>query len=456
MKLKIIWISIFSLITVNAYTQPVTIGGNDANVIIDKVIAQIGDNIILFSEIETQKVQARSQAIEVDEQTQCYMLEEMLFQNLLLNQAKLDSIEIGDPQVNAEMENRLRTIEAQIGSKEALEQFYGKSYLQIKNEFREVIRDRMMSQEMERTITSGVQVSPRDVKKFFNSIPQDSLPYVNAKIGIQQIVVFPEVTQEDKNKTINEMNEWRTSILKGDRSFESLAKIYSEDPGSAQQGGEISGTKGMMVKPFESALFSLKEGEISDVFETEYGFHFLQLLERKGDDYKVRHILRIPEVNRASIIKASNIIEECYDKLQTNEITWAQAVTLYSEDEDTKQNRGNLSNPYTGEQLWDMENLNQIDPQIFIITDNLKVGEFSEPSLFADPRQRKQGVRIIKLSERTKPHVANLKDDYNFIKQAAENDKKTEIITNWVNNKIPNVFIKIDKDYTGCSYRYNW
>ena len=456
MKLTIIWISLFTLIASNVYAQPISIGGDDSNAVIDKVIGQIGDNIVLLSDIESQKVQAQSQGIEVDYQTQCYMLEEMLYQNLLLNQAKLDSIIIEDPQVNAEMENRLRTIEAQIGSKEALEEFYGKSYLQIKNEFREVIRDRLMSQEMERTITAGVQVSPRDVQQFFKKIPVDSLPYINAKLAIQQIVVYPELLQEDKNNTINEMNEWRTAILKGDRSFSSVAKIYSEDPGSAQIGGEINGTKGMMVKPFESALFSLKEGEISDIFETEYGFHFLQLLDRKGDDYKVRHILRIPEVSRASVVKASDIIEECYSRLKKGEISWDDAVLLYSEDDDTKQNRGNLTNPYSGEQLWDMENLNQIDPQIFILTDNLEIGDFSEPSLFSDPRQRKQGVRIIRLADRTKPHVANLEDDYNFIKQAAENDKKAEIITNWVNNKIPNAYIKIDEDYSRCTYRYNW
>lgn len=431
-------------------------GGSSDGEVIDRIIAQVGDNIILLSDIEAQKMQAKNENITVDAKTECYMLEELLYQNLLLEQAKLDSIMISDGQVNAEMENRLRTIESQIGSREKLEAFYGKTYTQIKEEFREVIRDRMMSQEMERQITQEVTVTPRDVERFFEGIPKDSIPYVNEKIAIQQIVIYPKINQESKNKVIEQLREWRKDILNGDRSFAAVATVHSEDQGSAKDGGKIEATRGMMVKPFEAAAFSLEVGEISDVVETQYGYHIIQLLDRKGDDYTIRHILKTPEVGRQELMDAAALMDECHARLKKKEITWAKAVQEYSEDEDTRQNNGNLSNPYTGDQYWDVQNINQIDPQIFGIVNSLKDGQISEPSLYTDQRNRKQGVRLVRIQDRTKPHVANLKDDYNFIKKAAENEKKEEVIAKWVNEKVSKVYIKIDDNHKDCSFRYSW
>ena len=431
-------------------------GGSSEGDVIDRIIAQVGDNIILLSDIEAQKIQAKNENIEVDDQTECYMLEELLYQNILLNQAKLDSIIISDGQVNAEMENRLRTIENQIGSREKLEAFYGKTYTQIKEEFREIIRDRMMSQEMERQITQDITVTPRDVERFFKNIPEDSIPYVNEKIAIQQIVIYPKINQASKNKVIEKLREWRKDILNGERNFAAVATVHSEDQGSARDGGKIEATRGMMVKPFEAAAFSLEVGEISDVVETQYGYHIIQLIDRKGDDYTIRHILKTPEVGRQELMDAAALMDECVARLKKNEITWEEAVQQYSEDEDTRQNNGNLSNPYTGDQYWVVQNINQIDPQIFGIVNSLKDGEISEPSLYTDQRSRKQGVRLVRIQDRTKPHVANLKDDYNFIKQAAENERKEKVIANWVNEKVHKTYIKIDDNHSDCSFRYDW
>lgn len=444
------WISI-SLVSVTANAQLAPSGD-----IVDKIVAQVGDNIVLHSDVETQLAQARAQQAPITQGTRCYILEEMLYQNLLLNQAKLDSVNIPDAQVNGEMEQRLRTIEAQIGSKEKLEAFYGKTYTQIKEEFRPIIRDRLMAQEMERQITSDISVTPRDVQKFYNSIPKDSLPFVNSKIAIQQIAIYPKVTEEDRADIVKQLNGYRKSIINGDRQFSTMARLYSEDPGSSKEGGKIVASRGMMVKPFEAAAFSLEIGGISEVFESEYGFHFLQLLERKGDDYVCRHILMSPKISDKSYSEASLIIEECYNRLEKKEITWEQAVKLYSEDEETKQNKGNLSNPYTGEQFWDVAQLNEIDPQIFALTDGMEVGDFSAPGFFESSRSRKQGLRILRLKDRTEPHVANMKEDYTFIKSAAENDMKSKVITDWVNAKLKLAYIKIDDNYKNCEYRYNW
>jgi peptidyl-prolyl cis-trans isomerase SurA len=457
LNLNILLIVITSLITSHYATSQIIgtdVGGESKTV--DRILAQIGNNIILLSDIENQRIQAMSQSMEVDKNSECFMLEEMLYQNLLVNQAKLDSIEISDGQVNAEMENRLRTIENQIGGKQKLEEFYGKTYTQIKDEFREIIRDRLLAQEMERQITTDILVTPRDVKRFYDDIPKDSLPYINEHIAIQQILIYPQITQEDKTKTIEQLRTWREDVISGSRSFEALATVHSKDLGSARQGGKISASRGMMVRPFEAAAFALEVGEISDVVETQYGYHIIQLIERKGDDYTVRHILTTPEVSRKSLMDAAALMDECYDRLKKGDISWEDAVKAYSEDEETKQNKGNIANPYTGEQYWDVQYINEIDPQIFGLTNSLKVGEFSQPALYEDVRNRKEGVRIVRLADRTAPHTANLTDDYSFIQRAAENKKKEDIIADWVNDNLRNAYIRIDENYKECPFRYDW
>lgn len=424
--------------------------------VIDRIIAQVGSLPILLSDLENQKIQYQSEGRKLTPQMGCVALEELMYQKLLLNQAKLDSVVITDAQVNAEMENRLRTIEYQIGGKEKLEQFYGKSYVQIKEEFREVIRDRMMAQEMERQITFDVEVSPKEVEEFFKSIPTDSVPLINESIAIQQIVIYPKITQESRNEVIEKLNQWRQDVIDGKRDFAMLATLNSEDLGSARDGGKLEATRGMMVKPFEAAAFSLQPGEVSEVVETQFGYHIIQLISRTGDDYVARHILLTPEVGRKEISEAAAIADECHERLKKHEITWEQAVLEYSEDEDTRQNQGSLTNPYTGELYWDIANINEIDPQIFGLVNYLEVGEISRPDMYSDMMKRKEGVRIVRIKDRTKPHRANLKDDYNFIKQSAETNKKGDIIEEWVNEKVKKTYIRIDEKYEDCNFTYLW
>jgi peptidyl-prolyl cis-trans isomerase SurA len=422
---------------------------------IDKIAAQVGDYIILNSEIEKQIIQLKNNGEEITDDLSCEIFESIMFQKLLLHQAKLDSIEIPDAQVESELEGRLRTIEQQIGSRQKLEEFYGKSTFEIKNEFREVIKDRLLAQEVEASITRNVSVTPKEVKAFFSTIPTDSIPLINMQLSFQQIVNYPEITKEDKDLAYKKLHEIAENIKNG-KSFETQARIHSMDPGSASLGGKISATRGMMVPQFESTLFNLKEGQISDIFETDYGYHIVQLIDRKGDDYECRHILIIPEVNHNSLIYSSNLIDSCFTQLSEGKITWEEAVLKYSNDEMTKQNKGIITNPITGEQTWDMEHLNQVDQQIFILTDAMEKGEVSTPNLYTDIYERKQGIRIVRLMDRTDPHLANLKDDYSLIKLAAENDKKQKTINNWVQNKISKSYIKIDSTYKDCIFKNNW
>lgn len=422
---------------------------------LDGIAAQIGDNIILNSDIEAQVLQAKQAEMEINSNFRCDIIEGIMYQNLLINQAMIDSLVVTDQQVDAEMENRLRVIEEQIGGREKMEQFYGKTILQIKAEFREVIRERMLAQEMERQITQDLSVTPREVKDFYESLPEDSIPFINTQMVFQQIVLYPEITKADKLRAREEL-EGILEQAKSGRSFAGLARLNSDDIGSASKGGEIVARRGMMVAPFEAAVFSLKEGEISEIFESEYGYHIVKLIERKGDNYKCAHVLKIPTYTTESLEAAALRMDTCYRELQSNEITWDNAVLKYSNDETTRLNKGIITNPYTGDQKWDAAQLSEIDNQIYVLTDKLKPGQITEPNLYVDMMTRKEGVRIVRLTNRTEPHKANLKEDYPLIQSATESTKKQKMVDEWVKNKIKFAYIKIGDEYKNCTFKHNW
>ena len=426
------------------------------NKLVNKVLAQVGDNIILLSDIEIQKLQAKQSEMEVDFDFSCSVLEQLMVQELLVNQAKLDSIPVSDEQVDAEMENRLRIIEKDMGGRDKLEEYYGKTTTQIKEEFRSVIKDRILAQEMERSITNGISVTPKEVSSFFEALPKDSVPFINMKLSFQQIVIYPDINAEDNKRAFNELNEVLDLIVIGGKSFETMARIHSDDPGSASLGGKIEASRGMMVPQFESTVFKLKVGEVSDIIETQYGYHIIKLISRKGDDYTCLHILNMPEFSNDAINNASVKMDECYKRLNENEITWNEAIYIYSNDDRTKQNSGIITNPITGDQLWDMEDLNQVDQQIYLLTDAMEKGDITSPNLYVDIYERKQGIRIVRLMERFTPHIANINDDYSLIKAAAENDKKERIMGTWIDSKISNAFIRVDESYSKCDFSHKW
>lgn len=423
--------------------------------IIDKVIAQVGDNQILLSDLETQIHQAKMSEIPIDDNFECVVLEDLLYQNLLLLQAEIDSVFIPDAQVDAEMENRIRVIEQQIGGREKLEEFYGKTVNQIKKDFREAIHKKLLVEQMEDQITSHIHVTPDEIKEYYHNIPFDSLPLISSEIKLQQITIFPEITNEDKLNARKKLQGILEDVRKNGKSFESMARIHSEDPGSAAKGGIMEASVGMMVPAFENVVMSLEEGQVSEVFETEYGYHIAKLLKRSGNDYICSHILIIPTFSREKLVESNNAIEEAYKKLKANDITWNEAVLKYSNDDNTRLNHGIISNPYTGDQYWKMEDLNQIDQQMFLLIDNMQIGDFSAPTLYFDFFERKQGIRIVRVMDKTKPHRANLNDDYNMVQDATKAWKKNQLISKWTESKIKSAYIRIDSTYD-CENLNNW
>ncbi len=459
MKVKLNYFNRFCALTCLFITVVTSsFGQNEAFTVIDKIVAQVGDEIILLSDIQAQRLQLIQSGMDGDQSTDCAILEEFMFEKLLVNQAKIDSIDVPDEMVNQEMEQRIRYIAGQIGSVEKLEEFYGKSVARIKAEFFDLIKKRMLAERMKETITENVKVTPHEIESFFKSLPKDSIPYINAKVTVAQLVLYPKITDADKKEAREKLEGILKEIKTGKKRFETAATIYSNDPGSRVAGGSLGWqTRGTMVPEFEGVVFKLKPDEISEVFETQYGFHVVQLLERKGDNFLCRHILISPKISDQAWIKASKTIDSLYNQITIGTITFEEAARRFSNDEGSKFNGGKIVNPYSGDYLWDIQNINEIDPQMSPIVENVKVGSFSSPSLYDNMYESKQGVRIVKLISKTEPHIASLNTDRQLIEMAALNKKKQAAIDDWVRSKVAGNFIQIDQEYIkDCKMKYDW
>lgn len=428
---------------------------NDKKVI-NKIVAQVGDQIILLSDVEERKLQFIINNPKALAPTECEVLEQLMMEELLYNQSLNDSLIVSEEAVESELEMRFRVaIEEKFnGDRAKMEEVYGKTISQLKEELRGQIKKKMLAQEMEQSLVSKISVTPKEVAAFFNKIPKDSIPLINMKMSFQQIVNYPAILNEDKEKARQKLLDIQKELT--NENFELMCKIHSDDISSAVNGGIIEASRGMMVPQFESMALSLKPGEISEIVETQFGYHILLLIERKGDDYICRHILKKPSYSKQAFKKSADKVDSAYTKLKMNQITWEQAVIAYSNDEMTRENKGIITNPYTGEQTWEMDQLNEIDQQIYLITDRMEKGNISKPSIYNDIYERKDGVRIVRLMNRIPAHKANLNDDYALIKLAAENDKKTNTINDWINSKVTSSYLRVDENYMNCTFKSNW
>jgi peptidyl-prolyl cis-trans isomerase SurA len=430
------------------------IHSQDEGKIIDQVIAVVGGHIILESEIEAQYMQYLLQEGPLTGSSatvKCSMLESMLYQKLLLNQAELDSVEVSDSQVEAEMDRRLRHYIGLLGSPEKFEEFYQKSILEFKDENREQVKELLMVETVQDKITKDVKTTPTEIKAFFKSMPQDSLPFINSEVELSQIVKLPPVNREETEKVKNKLQELRYRILNGE-NFATLAILYSEDPGSAKNGGELGlFGRGDMFPAFEAVAFSLEKGAVSDIVETEAGFHILQLIERRGEYVNVRHILLRPKVSPIDLAKAKVQLDSIAALIDEKKYTFDEAIVKFSDDP-SKNNGGLLINPVSGTTLFEAD---QLDPKVAFVIDKLEVGEVSAPVQF-QTQDGKDAYRILYLKKRTEPHKANLKQDYDKIQEWATADKKQDVISKWIENKTKQTYVKINGSYDNCSFTNTW
>lgn len=422
--------------------------------IIDKVTATVGGELVLLSEVEEQISLMQAQNGQLPEGARCNIMDQVLVTKLLLNQAKLDSIEVTDIEVEDQLNARIdRILGYMNGDISQFEAYYGQTISAVKDQFREDLKSQLLVERMRSSIMSNVTVTPSEVKAFFAQIPEDSLPYFNAEVEIGEIVYKPKVNSVERQKSIGLLDSLRTLIVEETATFEELAKKFSDD-GSARIGGDLGWAKrGKYVPDFEAAAYKLEKNEISPVIETQFGFHIIQLLDRRGNSIHVRHILIKPEITEADLEKARIHLDSVRTLIETDSMSFSLAVKLFSDEEQQSYNNdGRMVNPATGNTFFEIGDL---DPDIYFAIDTLELLEVSQPFAFRDPIGEPY-FRLVQVQSRTTPHKANLQQDYSKIRQAAIQSKQNEYISKWVAETVGATFVQIDPMFAGCPTMEKW
>ncbi|HRI28914.1 MAG TPA: peptidylprolyl isomerase [Chitinophagales bacterium] len=422
--------------------------------IVDEIAAVVGDKIVLVSDIETQYNQALNNGMRDDGNLRCLVLDQLLLDRMFQTQAEIDSIEVREEEVEREIENRLRYFLGLFGGDAAkFEAYYGKTILEIREEYREEVRGILLAQRMQSQILSNVSITPAEVKTYFESLPPDSIPYYNAEIELLQLTVKPKTGKAKKDDVRATLLKLKKRIEEEGEDFARLASIYSEDPGSAAQGGDLGWTnRGDFVPEFEGAAFKLKVNEISIPVESKFGFHMIQLLERRGDKIHTRHILIKPKITDDDLKNALTRIDSIRTAILTDTaLNFRLAVEKFSDDEETKSTGGLLYTP-DGSSFWEM---NELDPTIYFAIDTIKEGKISK-SLPYEMRDGTKAYRIFYVQTRTLPHKANLKDDYNRIKAIIEERERERLMLKWMQRRIPKTYIHIDPRFRNCPTVAKW
>ncbi len=423
------------------------IGPVTGQMIIDRIVAVVGEHRILQSDIETQYLQNKTQGISMPGDAKCGILENLLSQKLIVNQAKIDSVEVSESTVEMELDGRLQHFIGMIGSQEALEEYFGKSILQIKADMRESVRENIITRQMQGTITADVSVTPSEIQAFYNGLPRDSIPFIDSRIEISQIVFYPNVKEEAVFEMKQKLLGLRKRIMEGEK-FTTLAVLYSEGP-SAPKGGEIGFMgKGELDPAYAKAAFSLKQGGVSTIVESSFGFHIIQLIERREDRVNTRHILMKPKIQPESIMATRRKLDSIARLIRTDTVSFNLAARIYSRDKNSAVNGGIMVNPVTNTTGFELD---ELQPAEFVALRNLKVGEITD-AFKAEDENGKVVYKIILLRNQTKPHRANMKEDYIVLQQMALEKKKQEAYLLWLDEKIEETYIMIDNSFTRCEF----
>lgn len=438
----------------NAGAQPGSSGASLPPEYADGIVAVVGDQVILYSDFETEKVQlARGQELPDSQRMYCFVLEQLIVRKLLLAQAEIDSLPIEEDRIEAEIDNRIRNFQRQAGSIQELERYLGKTIQEFKEEIRPKMREQMLSQQMEGTITGNVRVSPQEVQTYYKEIPEDSLPVIPTEVEVAQLLIELPISKLSEDFAIEQLQDLKKRILKGE-SFEKLARAYSMDPGSKNTGGMLPEFgRGEMVGAFERMAFKLKEDSISEVFKTEFGYHIMKLKKRKGERILAAHILIRPENTSDDYLQASKQADSVYQLLTTGEMQWCDAVKKFSSEK--LGNRGYcgfLMDEATGMQKNLFESLPSDVKQV---VDKMKEGEYSQPAITMTPDGRSL-YRILYLKKFVAPHRANLIQDYSRIQMEAESRKKQEALDKWVDKFRAKTYIRVMPRGIECENISRW
>ncbi len=423
--------------------------------IIDKIVAKVGGEYILLSDVEKQYAYAKQAQPSLEPSYKCDVLENIIAQKIMVHQAKLDSIELGDDEVEAQLEYRIENILNQMGNNEAFfVEYYGQTVNEVREWMRDDLRQQLLSEKMQKQIINEVNIRPEEVVEFFKSIPKDSLPLLNAEVELAEIVMKPEASQASKDKSYEFLLDLRRQIVNDSADFATLAKKYSDDLGSGAKGGELGSQKrGNFVQEFEAVAYTLENGELSEIVESEFGYHLIQLNERRGNVINSRHILIIPEVTDEDRNKTKLFLDSLRVLIESDSLKFNDAVKKYSNKKvESYTNNGRMTNPATGSTFY---STNELPPEIYFGIEELNVNEISAPIEYQD-RGGDIMFRIVQLQSKTKPHIANLKQDYSKLQNFAVESKKNEYFNEWIISKLNSTFMEIDPKYQTCPNISAW
>lgn len=421
---------------------------------IDGVIAVVGDYVVLDSDIDIAYVELASQGNSTKEITRCQLLGKLMEDKLYAHQAIQDSIVVTDAEVNGLMQDRIDAMVEQIGSMEKLLKYYKKSSEEdFRTYFFDILKMNKLTSEMRNKIIEGVEVTPEEVRTFFRKFPVEELPEFGAEVEVSQIVINPEVSKEDKQRVIDKLNELRKDVLAGNGSFFSKAVLYSKDEGTVSNGGFMRvNRKSGLVKEFKERAFSLEEGQISEPFETEFGWHIIQVEKIRGQEVDLRHILLIPKISDQALEDAKNEITDVRNKIVNADITFADAARGSSDEKETRANGGALVNPKSLDTRFE---LTKMDPELYVQVSDMQEGQVSQPVVSQDRLGRKT-YKIYTVTKRYAAHKADYALDYIKIKKLAETEKQIQTIGKWTDEKIKETYIKINGEYRDCVFVNNW
>lgn len=442
-----------SLFTVFFVAIALTLFAQNKKVVADKIIATVGDKIILKSDIDNSIHDMQRQNIDIPENAKCLLLEQALGLKALVLQAERDSIPVSDEEVAADIDNQIRYFINQYGSKEIVEQIAGKSIFQLKEDFKQTFREKKLAQGERDKIVSDIRITPKEVQLYYDSIPKDSLHFYESELEVGQIVMYPKASRDLETYAIDQLKEYKKEVEDGTKKFEVLASLYTDDPGSKETGGryEINRNEKQWDPVFLAKAFSLKDGQVSNVFKTKFGYHIIQMVSRNGDDAVIRHILKIPQVSSIEVNQALNKLDSIKNQLAKGTIQFGEAVSKYSEDDNSKFTGGRIP----ARDGSSFVTIDQLDKDLVLMLKNLKVGEYSKATEFTDPTG-KRGVRIVQIVSKTEPHRENLKDDYDKVAQRALEEKKNDALEKWFAKKIPSFYVNIANEYQTCPEMKKW
>ncbi|MCX6239344.1 MAG: peptidylprolyl isomerase, partial [Bacteroidia bacterium] len=418
--------------------------------VIDQIVAVVGSNPILKSDIETQAISNQASGMTTLGDAKCEILEQLLEQKLLLAEAELDTlITVTDNQINQQMDRRLNYFIENIGSEKEVEKYFNKPINQLKAEMSETIKEQLKTEQMQTKIISKVTATPSEVRQFFRQLPSKEIPEIGSQLEYAQITVLPAITEKQDLEVKAKLREFKKRVENGD-NFATLAIMYSEDPGSARNGGEMDYVGRAMLDPaFATEAFNLKPNQISKVVKSEYGYHIIQLIDRKGQKIKCRHILLMPKVDPKELELAKNRIDSIADFVRKGKITWEQATYLYSSDKNTRNNGGLVTSQHTGSSKFEVS---ELDPDVSKVITTMNIGETSRPFITVDDKQR-QVYKVIKLNNKTKAHQANLQEDYQKLSEMFLAKKKEEAYRKWIARQQAKTYIHVDDSYANCNFK---